>query len=138
MTIDNKLFDDLTRVAGGAVSILSSVGKQLGEGIKDQMGDKFSDSPFSPSSAANDDIDRLQGVVTKLRLEQEELKERIAALESMLGAKVKKPATKAKAASKTAKKAAPKKSPAKKAAVKKTASKKTVSKKTIKKTKKRA
>ncbi|HNQ92270.1 MAG TPA: hypothetical protein PKI93_04990 [Alphaproteobacteria bacterium] len=116
MSLDNKLFDDLTRVAGGAVSILSAVGKQLGEGLKDQMGDKFPSSSFSAFSAANDDVDRLQGVVTKLRMEQEEMKARIASLEAMLGVATKKPAAKKKTAA-SAKKAVAKK-PVKKTAAK--------------------
>lgn len=126
MTIDSRLFDDLSRVAGGAVSILSSVGKQLGEGLKEQMGDKFSSSSFS---AANDDINRLQGVVTKLRMEQEEMKQRIAALESMLGTSPKKPTAKKKTPTAPAKKAL-------KSAPKKVAKK--VAKKPAAKAKKRA
>lgn len=126
MAIDNKLFDNLTRVAGGAASILSAMGKQLGDGLKDRMEDRFGSSPFSgpfPASAANDDMDRLQGVVTKLRLEQEELKARVAELEALLG--VKKAAPKAKTATKkpVAKKVAAKKTAAKKPATKKSAKK---------------
>jgi len=110
--IDIKLFDDLSRVAGGAVSILSAVGKQLGEGLKDQMGDKF-----AMPQAANDDVDRLQGVVSKLRLEQEDLKSRIAALESLLGLSSQKKSA-AKPAKKTAAKKPASKKPAKKSAKK--------------------
>lgn len=118
MTIDNRIFDDLTRVAGGAASVLSALGKQLGEGLKEQMGEKMGDkfqSPFSARTAANDDIDRLQGVVTRLRMEQEEMKKRIAELESLLGQKAKSkttatPKTKAKAATKPVKKTASPKS----------------------------
>lgn len=119
MSIDNRLFDDLTRVAGGAASILSAVGKQIGEGLKDQMGDKFNfpSSSAAGFSAANDDVERLQGVVTKLRMEQEDLKARIATLESMLNIKPKTSAP-AKKATATAKASAPK---AKKAANSKTA-----------------
>ncbi len=73
---NSRILDDLTRVAGGAFSIFSTLGQQIQSHLKDQMGDKFS------SSAGNDDVARLQGVVTKLRLEQEELKKRIAELES--------------------------------------------------------
>lgn len=135
MSIDNRLFDDLTRVAGGAASILSAVGKQIGEGLKDQMGDKFNfpSSSAAGFSAANDDVERLQGVVTKLRMEQEDLKARIAALESMLNVKPKAsaPAKKApaKASAPKAKKAAnsktakAKSAPAKKAPAKKARSK---------------
>lgn len=88
MTNDNaRLFDDLTRVAGGAASIFSAIGKQLQAGLQDQMGRSF-------SSSSSDEVTRLQGTVTKLRLEQEELKKRIAELETMMGVK-KQPAKKA-------------------------------------------
>ncbi len=135
MSIDNRLFDDLTRVAGGAASILSAVGKQIGEGLKDQMGDKFNfpSSSAAGFSAANDDVERLQGVVTKLRMEQEDLKARIATLESMLNVKPKASApaknAPAKASAPKAKKATnsktakAKSAPAKKAPAKKTRSK---------------
>jgi BMFP domain-containing protein YqiC len=80
---NSRILDDLTRVAGGAFSVFSALGKQIQNNLKDQMGDKFS------STAANDDVTRLQGVVTKLRMEQEDLKSRIAELETMLGKKTK-------------------------------------------------
>lgn len=96
---NSRILDDLTRVAGGAFSIFSTLGQQIQSHLKDQMGDKFS------SSAGNDDVARLQGVVTKLRLEQEELKKRIAELESGSPKKAdkksaKQPALKVKATSK--------------------------------------
>ncbi|HAJ89631.1 MAG TPA: hypothetical protein DCM27_01245 [Rhodospirillaceae bacterium] len=104
---NSRIIDDLSRVAGGAFTVLSALGKQVQSNIKDQMGDKFS------SPAAADDIARLQGVVTKLRIEQENLKSRIAELEAMLGKKAptKKaaPAAKPKAKAKPAAKAKPKK-----------------------------
>lgn len=97
---NNRILDDLSRVAGGAFTVFSSIGKQIQSNLKDQMGDKFS------SSFANDDVARLQGMVSKLRIEQEELKARIADLENMLG---KKAPTKAKPTAKAQKKfAAPK------------------------------
>lgn len=100
---NSRIIDDLTRVAGGAFTVFSSIGKQIQSNLKDQMGDKFS------PSFANDDVTRLQGVVSKLRLEQEELKARVAELESMLGKKA--PAKKA--APKAEKKAAAPKAKAK-------------------------
>lgn len=108
---NSRIIDDLSRVAGGAFSVLSALGKQVQSNIKDQVGDKFA----SPS--ANDDVARLQGVVTKLRIEQEDLKSRIAELEAMIGKKApaqKKttksaPAAKAKAKAPAKKAAAPKK-----------------------------
>lgn len=85
MDNNSRILDDLTRVAGGAFTILSTLGKQVGSNLKDQMGDKFA------SPHANDDVIRLQGMVSKLRIEQEDLKKRVAELETMVG---KKPAKK--------------------------------------------
>lgn len=112
----SRILDDLTRVAGGALNVFSTLGKQIQSNLKDQIGEKFQ------SSAPNDDVVRLQGVVAKLRLEQEDLKARIAALEALLGqtpaAKPKKAAPKAapKAASKAAPKPAAKTAPKSKTA----------------------
>ncbi|MEK7801470.1 MAG: hypothetical protein AAB276_03355 [Pseudomonadota bacterium] len=106
MSQDNsRLFDDLTRVAGGAASVFSALGKQLQAGMQDKK--------FGSNGSASDDVVRLQGVVTKLRLEQEDLKQRVAALEALVG--IKKPAAK-KAA--PAKKVSASKTPAKKPAAK--------------------
>lgn len=94
---DNRLFDDLTRVAGGAASVISALGKQLGEGFKDQLKDKIGESGFGPfggtsSQGAQDDMDRLLGMVSKLRMEQDALIARVAELESALGIAPKKAA----------------------------------------------
>lgn len=103
---NSRILDDLSRVAGGAFSVLSALGKQVQSNLKEQMGDQFA------SPAANDDVARLQGVVTKLRIEQEDLKSRIAELETMLGKKA--PAKKTPAKKSAAKKVAPKKAAIKK------------------------
>ena len=92
---NNRILDDLTRVAGGAFSVLSALGKQVQNNLKDKM-----DVPFG-ASAANDDVVRLQGMVSKLRIEQEELKKRIAELESLAGVAPKKAKSAPKAAAKS-------------------------------------
>lgn len=107
---NSRILDDLSRVAGGAFSVLSALGKQVQSNLKDQMGDTFA------SPAANDDVARLQGVVTKLRIEQEDLKSRIAELEAMIGKKA--PAKNAKSATKAKAKAKAKPAASKKAAPK--------------------
>jgi BMFP domain-containing protein YqiC len=77
--MDNRrILDDLTRVAGGAFTVLSTLGKQVQNNLKDQMGNQFS------SSESNDAILHLQGMVTKLRIEQEDLKKRIRELETLV------------------------------------------------------
>ena len=119
---NSRILDDLSRVAGGAFSILSALKTQVQSNMKDNMGGKFGSS-FG-SSAANDDVARLQGVVSKLRIEQESLKSRIAELEAMLGKKAPKAkAATAKPAAKAKPKAAPQKAAAPKAKTKKRAAK---------------
>lgn len=77
--MDNRrILDDLTRVAGGAFTVLSTLGKQVQNNLKDQMGNQFS------SSESDDAILHLQRMVTKLRIEQEDLKKRIRELETLL------------------------------------------------------
>ncbi len=95
MDNNSRILDDLTRVAGGAFTILSSIGKQVQGNLKEQMGDKFG------SSHANDDVTRLQGMVSKLRIEQEDLKKRVADLEAMVGKRPAKKAAPKKTATKT-------------------------------------
>ena len=41
---NSRILDDLSRVAGGAFSVLSALGKQVQHNLKDQMGDKFTSS----------------------------------------------------------------------------------------------
>lgn len=106
---DNRLLDDLVRVAGGAASLLSSVGQQLGA---DFRGFRDRDSHDEMESQ---DISRLQATISKFRLEQESLKKRVAELEAALAGAVKPAKTKASAAKKPSKQAA------KPAAAKKTA-----------------
>ncbi len=106
MSNDNaRLFDDLTRVAGGAVSVLSAIGKQLQAGLQEQVGKNF-----SGMSGGSADTERLLGVISKMRVEQEELKKRVAELESMIGVKKKASPAKKASANTKAKKAPAKKS----------------------------
>jgi BMFP domain-containing protein YqiC len=83
MVAQNRLFDDLAKVAGGAVSLLSSVGKQIQSdamthlnGVADKM-----------DLADRKDLDRLLAMVGQLRLEQEQIKLRLDALEGKKGIK---------------------------------------------------
>ncbi len=78
MMKDNRLFDDLVRVAGGAASLLSSVGQQLGADFRGLRDNNARDGGES------EDIQRLQATISKFRLEQESLKKRVAELEASL------------------------------------------------------
>jgi len=105
MPIDNKLLDDIARVAGGAVSLISTVRKQVESDLRGRV-DYYADRM---DLAPRVEIERLQAQVAAFRAEQEGLKRRIADLEAMIGGQKK-------TANQNA--AAPKKPAAKKTALK--------------------
>ena len=83
MPIDNKILDDLARVAGGAVSLVSSVRKQVQsdlQGRVDAVADRMDLAPKA-------EIERLQSMVAGFRAEQELLKKRIHDLEILVKGK---------------------------------------------------
>lgn len=96
MKPDTKIIDDLARMAGGAVNILSGMQQQVREEIRSRVDDALSRMDVVP----REDFDRLEAMVAQLRLRQEELEAQLAP---------KKTATK---------KATAKKAPAKKPAAK--------------------
>lgn len=87
MAIDNKLLDDLAKVAGGAASLFSTVRRQVQSDLRERV-DSYADRM---DMAPRTEVERLQALVAKLRTEQETLKQRIAALEALSEGK-KKPA----------------------------------------------
>lgn len=115
MVKDNRLFDDLVRVAGGAASLISSVGQQLGADFRGLRDNDARDE------GGYEDIQRLQATISKFRLEQESLKKRVAELEAALAGTAK-PAKSVKAT----KESAVKKSSKSATAAKPTAAKKIV------------
>ncbi len=103
MAADNRFFDDLARMAGGAASLVSTVRRQIRSDLKDRVGAYTSKMDL----AGRDEIERLQAMVTKYRVEQDQMKRQIAELEAALGGKAKPAAPKKKpASSKSAKKSA--------------------------------
>jgi BMFP domain-containing protein YqiC len=90
MANENRLFDDLARVAGGAVSLISTVHKQIKSDVTSHLGDVAGKMDL----AERQELDRLMAMVSKLRLEQEEMKKRLDTLEGK-----KSPQVKAKSAS---------------------------------------
>ena len=92
MTSREKIIDDITQMASGAVGLASGMAAQIREDMKLRAEEMASRLDLVPRA----DFERLEAVVQQLRLEQETLKKELAAL------KPKKKAT-------PAKKAAPKK-----------------------------
>lgn len=78
MKPDARIFDDIARLAGGAVNIASGMQQQIRDEIKARVEEMASRMDLVP----REDFETLEAMVKKLRLEQEELKKRIETLES--------------------------------------------------------
>ncbi len=83
-----KVFDDIARMAGGAVSIMSGVSKQVREEIRSRVDELATRMDLVP----REDFERLEAMLAKARKEQAELLKRVEALEG----KKAKPASKGK------------------------------------------
>ena len=123
MQTRSRIFDDLAKVAGGAVSTLGGIKAEIEVLIRQQIERLLLDADMVP----RDEFDAVKAVAAKARSEQERLEKRVRALEKKLGVKAPsrkaKPQAKPKTAGKkpAAKAKARKKAPAK--ARRKTASK---------------
>src|ERR1700761_9354958 len=82
MGFDNRLFDDMSRVATGAFSALSGV---RGE-VEGKMREQFERILARMDVVSREEFDAVQAMAAKARAEQEALAERVAALESRLAA----------------------------------------------------
>lgn len=80
MQVDNKLLDDLARVAGGALGALSN----LREEAEAQMRQQFERILSRMDVVSRDEFDAVRAIAAKAREEQETLTERVTALEATL------------------------------------------------------
>lgn len=103
MQTQNKLFDDLARVANGAVSTLMGMKDEIDVLVRQRIERFLADADL----VARDEFDAVKAMAAKAREENDALAARIDALEAQL-----------------AKATAPKRAPARKSAAKKTAPKK--------------
>ena len=123
MQTRSRIFDDLAKVAGGAVSTLGGIKAEIEVLVRQQIERLLLDADMVP----RDEFDAVKAVAAKARSEQERLEKRVRALEKKLGVKAPsrkaKPQAKSQTASKkpAAKAKARQKAPAK--AGRKTASK---------------
>ena len=100
MQTRSRIFDDLAKVAGGAVSTLGGIKAEIEVLVRQQIERLLLNADMVP----RDEFDAVKAVAAKARSEQEGLEKRVQALEKKLD--VKAPARKAKpqAKSKTASK----------------------------------
>ena len=119
MQTRSRIFDDLAKVAGGAVSTLSGIKAEIEVLARQQIERLLVEVDMVP----RDEFDAVKAMAAKARGEQEKLEKRIGELEARLGVKAparpQSRAGKAKPAAKKTKAAAKSKSrPARKAAPK--------------------
>ena len=89
MQVDNRLLDDLARVAGGAFGALAGVRGEVEARLKQQFERILSEMDM----VSRDEFEAVKAMAAKARIEQEALEKRIAALEAALAGQ--KPRTKA-------------------------------------------
>src|SRR5271156_1710895 len=93
MQTDNRLLEDLARMAQGAAGALSGMREELETRLKEHAERLLS----SMHLVRREEFDAVQAMAAKARRAQEGLERRVAALEARLGLKAKKkPANKAK------------------------------------------
>ncbi len=100
MQTDNRLLDDLARVASGALGVVAGMRKEVETRLREQFAHVLGDADM----VGRDEFDAVQAMAAKARDEQETLAARLAAIEAKLGlakpAKAKKKAARKKAAKK--------------------------------------
>ncbi len=82
MQNDNRIFEDLARVASGALSALTGVREEVEARLRDQ----FQHILDRMNLVRREEFEAVQAMAAKARAEQERLAERVAALEARLGA----------------------------------------------------
>ena len=99
MQTQNKLLDDLARVASGAIGVAAGMREEVEARLRDQ----FERVLARMDLVTREEFEAVKAMAVKAREEQEVLSERLAALESALkpapktAAKAKKPAARPKA-----------------------------------------
>ena len=95
MPADKNLLDDIAKVAGGAVSLISTVRRQVKSDVRGRMDSYANRLDLAP----REEVERLQAQVAMFRSEQDAMKKRITELEALVAGK--KPAAKAASASRS-------------------------------------
>lgn len=80
MSTQEKILDDLARLAGGTVGLMSDAKKQAVSAMKSRIDEWAQEMDLVP----REDFERLQESLLQSRQEQEDLKKRIEALEKAL------------------------------------------------------
>ena len=82
MQSQNRFFDDLARVAAGAMSTLSGVKGEVESRLREQLERVLAGMDL----VSRDEFEAVKAMAAKARAEQEDLQRRVAELESRLAA----------------------------------------------------
>ena len=82
MQTDNRLFDDLARVANGAINTLSGVREEIESRLRERVERWLTEMDMVP----REEFDAIKEIAQKARTEQEDLSVKVAALERQLAA----------------------------------------------------
>ena len=85
MQTQNRIFDDLAKMAGGALSALTSLKDEIEAMIRDRLERYMADANF----VRRDEFEAVKAMAALARSEQEKLDARLAALEKQLATKKK-------------------------------------------------
>ena len=83
MQSQNRIFDDIARVAGGALGALTSLKDEIEAMIRDRMERFMADGQF----VRREEFEVVRAMAAEARAEQERLAKRVADLERALGEK---------------------------------------------------
>jgi BMFP domain-containing protein YqiC len=82
MQTDNRLFDDLARVANGALHTMSGVRDEIETRLRERVERLLTDMDMVP----REEFEAIKSVAQKARSEQEKLASKVEALESRIAA----------------------------------------------------
>jgi BMFP domain-containing protein YqiC len=88
MPTENRFFDDLAKVANGALGSLASFGSEMENRVRDQVERMLARMDV----VRREEFDAVAAMAAKARAEQEALEARVAALEAALAAQRNPPA----------------------------------------------
>ncbi len=83
MQSQNRIFDDLAKVAGGALGALSSLKQEMEAMVRERMERFMADSNMVP----REEFEAVKAMAAEARVQQEKLSARVAALEAQLAQK---------------------------------------------------
>lgn len=83
MQSQNRIFDDIAKVAGGALSALGGLKQEVEAMVRDRFERFMAEGNF----VRREEFDAVQAMASQARVEQEKLLARVAALEEALAKK---------------------------------------------------